>query len=91
MQRLTTPPTAAPVASSPLTGDISRDARPQLLPDGVHFLYMRLDAEKGSATLRLGNIFPGEMDEAVTGPMALPSCFTGPDDCAWSALAAYTP
>ncbi len=70
-------------------GQGQHDDAPQLLPDGKHFLYFRVDtgSNPGTSTLRLAAV-DGSLDEPVTGALAAPQCTAGPQ-CAWNAIAIY--
>ena len=77
---------ARPVTKPPQGG---RDSRPQLLPDGVNFVYFRADTQKMTFTLRLAAL-DGSLDGPVTGPLPLPSLAIG-GDYTWDASLVYRP
>jgi hypothetical protein len=63
------------------------DDAPQLLPDGKHFLYFRVDETQMTSVLRVAAL-DGKLDQPVTGPLPAPSCLP---TCAWNAVAVYRP
>ncbi len=70
-------------------GPSQYDARPQLLPDGEHFLYFRVDTitDPGTSVLHLAAL-DGSLDEPLTGALAAPQCMASPQ-CAWDSIAVY--
>ncbi len=75
-RRLTTPPAG------------SRDDWPQLLPDGAHFLYLRVPDGGKPVELRLGSL-DGSLDAVVGGGLSLAPSQPFPPH--WESLIAYAP